>query len=95
MTPGSMSQCTETCTHTNSWDHFENVPAGNISDFFFFSPALHLFMLGAAEVESGWKFKEYESSYHHAAKNPAMAEWFLTSEASIHRRLWDVRLRYF
>lgn len=59
-----MSQCTETCAHTNGWDHFKNVPAGNISKyeiFFFFSPALHLFMLGAAEVESGWKFKEYES----------------------------------
>lgn len=48
--------------------------------WFFFSPVLHLFMLGAAEVESGWKFKEYESSYHRAAKNPAMDEWFLTSE---------------
>lgn len=62
---------------------------------FFFSPALHLFMLGAAEVESGCKFKEYKSSYHRAAENPAMAEWLLASELSVPRRLWEAQLRYF
>lgn len=43
-------------------------------------------MLRAAEVESGWRFKESASA--------AVAEWFGTSELLFRRRLWEARLRY-